>query len=152
MAADFDAQDVVSGAFAAYSGISAWAPFRAQDLAQIAVEAPPAPPPDPVEVLGVSPAGGTIEAGTPVVFDVRSLTALTRVVAMFRFAGFSFCEVAFNGHPTTGTMEPAYSGSSVETISDGLYFRYRFTMRRTGTWPSSPELDVVAFNTDGEEA
>lgn len=111
--------------------------------------------PATVTLLNLSPTdGSSIDPSTPLVFDVRSLNPITRVIATVRFAGLRFREVAFEGDPASAdAFEEAYSArSSKQTVTDGLYYRYRFSlMREEGVWLGSPELRVVAFNTDGNE-
>ena len=118
--------------------------------------------PNPVEVLNHDPVAGSIQPDTVIKFDVRSLPALVRVVVSVKFDGFTFREVAFEGDPAVANpalgFEEVYApASTVETIVDGLFFRYRFALRRTTVpgaeiWPASPEVRIVAYNEDGLEA
>jgi hypothetical protein len=118
-----------------------------------------APQLNPVEVLGVVPTGGTeLDPDEAVQFDVRSLSEISRIIISFTFDGYTFREVAFENDPTppapaVPAFEEVYAGSStIETISDGAYFRFRFVVIRNLAWPGSPELSVVAFTRDGTEA
>lgn len=115
---------------------------------------PPTPTSNPVEVLAAVPASGTPITGLEYVqFDVRSLTAFRRVVLAFRFSGLEFTELAYAQDPAgVEPFETQYSGSTVTPIVDGVYFRYRFQLLRNKGWPASPELEVIAFNEDGEES
>jgi hypothetical protein len=110
---------------------------------------------NPVEVLGIAPTPGTaIDPDDYVVLDVRSLTALVRVLIAVQFDGYSFTELAYAGVPTdlsTGWQAPYSGNCRLETITDGLYFRYRFYLLRIPVWPNSPQVTVYAFNEDGEE-
>ena len=71
-------------------------------------------------------------------------TALRRVVLLSRFAGRND-EVIHDG---TEFRAP-YSASSTRTAIAG---GFRFRVRRTGGWPSSPSILPLAVDTSGNVA
>lgn len=101
----------------------------------------------------VSPPEGGIERDTPLIVDVTDdESSLVRVVINVRFfdaiSGAEVArEVVHDGGGAGKPFGPLYQASSVAPISRG----FRFTLVRTGGWPSSPRLRVLAFDTQGEE-
>lgn len=125
-------------------GAGANVPFSAE----ITVTDPP-PPLDEIapEVGNVSPTPGTpIEATTPISFDVTDDSgAFRRVLVAVIMGGSGVPELAYDGDAFLG---PYVASSSRVVIPDG----FRFTLQRSGGWPSSPTVRVFPIDLGGNEA
>lgn len=111
------------------------------------------------EVLDVSPPALTsIEADEVLSFDVRGTDPFGLVTLAVKFPRSVTRELAFCSDPTLSTsFEEAYSGSTVESVVDGGYVRWRFTLRRNNIafspenpdepqfkWPGTPTISIIS--------
>lgn len=95
----------------------------------------------PVVTL-VSPLSGTLEAFEAVVVDVTDNAALGRVFLVARMPASNLEELIYAGNRFT----PQYAAlSSQVAIAGG----FRFTVKRSSGWPSSPTLDAYAVDASG---
>jgi fibronectin type 3 domain-containing protein len=96
-------------------------------------------------VASVSPApGDTVTATTPLVVDVTDAGgSLRRAIVTVRQAGVE--EVAHDGERFVGFFAAL---SSRSPVSGG----WRYSLRRSGGWTSSPAVRVYAIDTSGNEA
>lgn len=109
-----------------------------------------------IELLNLSPADGTaIQPNRYIEFDIRStdVTPFLRILISFDFQGLSFNELAFAQDPAASTeFEHLYQQlSTVTPVVDAGWQRFHFKILRSPLWPDSPQLQVYAFNTAGEE-
>lgn len=98
----------------------------------------------PVVTL-VSPLVASVESAGAVVVDVTDADGnLGRVFVVARY-------------PATGKEELVHQGDRFTTDFNGQSSRaplangFRFTLKRSGGWPSSPIIDVYAFDATGRE-
>jgi hypothetical protein len=111
-----------------------------------------------ITLLNVVPTSGTlIAADTLVQFEVRTPTAapFRRILVAFEFTAYQTTELAYAQDPA-GVDGHLFDGlyavfSTVETVTDIGFFRYRFKVLRAPLWPDSPKLIVYAFDTLGAE-
>jgi len=139
-------ESAVFGAFwypgvdAAIDGYASTESLREQFVLPAAAASPDVTVP---VVMPVSPSpGANITPTTPVVFDVTDEVGLAHVEV--RVALNSVYESVYDGSGFLGW----YTASSMETISGGK----RFTVTRTGGWPSSPTFSVTPVDTSGNKA
>jgi hypothetical protein len=105
---------------------------------------------DPADVAApvvgnVTPAPGTlITRASPLAFDVTDDVALRRVIVCARFVDGTY-EVVHDGDAFAARY---VSGSTRVAITSGL----RYSIRRSGGWPSSPTIVPFPVDTSGNEA
>lgn len=95
----------------------------------------------PVVTL-VAPLTGSLEAFEPVVVDVTDNTALGRVFLVARMPASNLEELIYAGDRFT----PQYAAQSSQVAIAG---GFRFTVKRSAGWPSSPTLDAYAVDASG---
>lgn len=100
----------------------------------------------PPAVAVVSPASGSSIGPTSVlVVDVTDAGGLRRVVLSVTFSGLASAELVHDGDG----FAPLYAPASARVdIAGG----YRFSLTRSGGWPASPTLKVIAVDVTGQEA
>jgi hypothetical protein len=100
----------------------------------------------PLEILDSDPpALTTIDDEEVLVFDVRDTEDLGQIAVAVRFPRRTHSELAFANNPNESTtFAAAYFGSSVQSISDTGYVRWRFTLRRADPWIGSPTIEVTS--------
>lgn len=107
---------------------------------------PPEPTPDttPPVVTLVSPTDGEVSADTPVVFDVteEGVEGFCELFVWVVFASDGSSEVIHDGD----SFATRYVGLSARsTVTGG----FRYTVRRSEGWPSSPRVRVKVIDTAG---
>ena len=101
--------------------------------------------PTPPTVTNVAPANGTIiREFTTLSFDVVDNVALSRVIVLLRYPSLNLEELVHSG----GEFTANYAASTRTEIDKG----FRYVVRRTGNWPSTPRIVVYAFDTEGTES
>jgi len=98
----------------------------------------------PPTIDNFSPAVGTpIERNTPISFDVTDASGLQRVMVLVQLRGDLVC--VHDGERFRGNFT---NYSSRVSIADG----WRYTVRPNGGWTSAPSFELLAYDTDGNEA
>ena len=135
---DFDSRGTLPS-----SGRGDFSEFTARGVGQANPPAPPADVTAPVVTL-VSPLDGQVEPTTAVVFDVteESTAGLCDVFVYAVFAASGDVEVIHDGDAFTAR----YLGQSARPAITG---GFRYTVRRTGGWPSNPRIRVKAIDRAG---
>lgn len=100
--------------------------------------------PPEVEILSPAPYSAILPT-TPIRVRVTDATGLRRVMLLAEFAGSRIYEVVHDGTQFASLYR---HGSVRQSISDG----FQYELRRSGGWPGSPTLRVVAIDTAGNEA
>ena len=98
-------------------------------------------PGGPPTITLVSPTEGPIDANTTIVLDVTDESDLVCVIVYVSY-GDGLVEMI---HDNVNFMPRFAASSTKEEIVDG----YRFTLRRSGGWPSSPTIRVRAVDSEG---
>lgn len=98
-------------------------------------------------VSGFSPPPGTtIATGDAIQFDVTDDSgAFSRIFAVARFLGVGTDEVVHDGDAFTARYAPQ---SNRVPIANG----FRYTVRRYGGWPDSPQIRVYPIDGSGNQA
>lgn len=103
---------------------------------------------DAPQIVNVVPVSGTtITATSTISFDVIDLTNPIRrvIVTVTHGSKANVTEVIHDGTEFKGAYQYV---STIETIPNG----YRYTLKRTGGWFSSPYFEVFAIDTTGLES
>lgn len=103
---------------------------------------------DAPQIVNVVPVSGTtITATSTISFDVIDLTNPIRrvIITVTHGSKANVTEVVHNGTEFKGAYQYV---STIETIPNG----YRYTLKRTGGWFSSPYFEVFAIDTTGLES
>lgn len=95
----------------------------------------------PVVTL-VSPLTGRLESFEAVVIDVTDNVGLGRTFLVARMPGSNLEELIYAGNRFTA---PYAAQSSQVAIAGG----FRFTVKRSAGWPSSPTIDAYAVDASG---
>lgn len=97
----------------------------------------------PTVTIVSPPAGGLIGPTEDIVVEAADETALRRVVLLAKYTPYQ-PEVIWDGY---SFQRPFVASSHV-----GVGTAIQFTITRTGGWPASPSLQVIAIDTAGNEA
>lgn len=105
---------------------------------------PVIPDTTPPVVTLIEPTDGEVEAATAVIFDVteESVDGLCEVFVWAEFAADGSAEVIHTGDQ----FATRYLGLSARTAITG---GFRYTVRRSGGWPSNPRIQVKAIDRGG---
>ena len=109
----------------------------------------PETPPDTTapSVGNFTPASGSaISRTTPITFDVTDDSGqFRRIFVVASFAATGACEVIHDGDGFRGFYA---ASSSRVLVANG----FRYTVARTGGWPSAPAIQTFAMDASGNEA
>lgn len=101
----------------------------------------------PLEILVISPPAMTeIGKDQALVFDVRDSDPLGGITVSFEFPRIIHRELVFDNDPSeSNDYENGYNqASSVVSVSDAGFERWRFSVRRFPHWPGTPKVRVTS--------
>lgn len=101
----------------------------------------------PLEILVISPPAMTeIGKDQALVFDVRDSDPLGGITVSFEFPRIIHRELVFDNDPNeSNDYENGYNqASSVVSVSDAGFERWRFSVRRFPHWPGTPRVRVTS--------